>query len=40
MGLYIAKEVCVNLGHEIEIESTVNEGTVVTVKMSISKGVS
>ncbi|MGH4123640.1 MAG: sensor histidine kinase [Clostridium sp.] len=40
MGLYIVKEVCVNLGHEIEIESTVNEGTVVTVKMSISEGVS
>jgi signal transduction histidine kinase len=35
MGLYISKEICVNLGHEIEIESTVNEGTKVTIKFKI-----
>lgn len=35
MGLYITKEVCKNLGHEIEIESTVNEGTTVTIKFKI-----
>ncbi|MBU3093486.1 sensor histidine kinase [Clostridium sp. CF011] len=34
MGLYIAKEVCVNLGHAIEIESTVHEGTVVTIRFT------
>lgn len=32
MGLYITKEVCKNLGHEVEIESVVNEGTMVTIK--------
>ena len=32
MGLYIAKEVCVKLGHSIEIKSTANEGTVVTIR--------
>jgi len=32
MGLYITKEVCKNLGHEVDIESTVNEGTKVTIK--------
>lgn len=32
MGLYITKEVCKNLGHEVEIESIVNEGTIVTIK--------
>ncbi|AZV55145.1 sensor histidine kinase [Clostridium sp. AWRP] len=31
MGLYIAKEVCKNLGHEIEIESKISEGTKVTI---------
>ncbi|SHJ42895.1 Signal transduction histidine kinase [Clostridium amylolyticum] len=31
MGLYITKEACKNLGHEVEIESTVNEGTEVTI---------
>lgn len=35
MGLYITKEVCKNLGHEIEIESAVNEGTTVTIKFKI-----
>lgn len=32
MGLYIIKEVCKNLGHEVTIESIVNEGTKVTIK--------
>ncbi|WP_055666160.1 sensor histidine kinase [Desnuesiella massiliensis] len=32
MGLYITKEVSKNLGHEVEIQSTVNEGTMVTMK--------
>jgi len=35
MGLYISKEVCKNLGHEMEIESTVNEGTKVKIKFRI-----
>ncbi|AJA47079.1 sensor histidine kinase [Clostridium pasteurianum DSM 525 = ATCC 6013] len=32
MGLYITKEICKNLGHVLEIESVVNEGTRVTIK--------
>jgi signal transduction histidine kinase len=32
MGLYITREVCKNLGHKVEIESTVNKGTKVTIK--------
>lgn len=32
MGLYISKEVCVNLGHKIEITSTTNKGTMVTIR--------
>lgn len=32
MGLYITKEICNSLGHEVEIESIVNEGTKVTIK--------
>ncbi|SFB02716.1 sensor histidine kinase [Clostridium frigidicarnis] len=32
MGLYITKEVCKNLGHEVTIESIVNEGTKVIIK--------
>jgi len=35
MGLYIAKEVCKHLGHEIEIKATVNEGTNVTITFKI-----
>lgn len=35
MGLYITKEVCKNLGHEVEIESIVNEGTKVTINFKI-----
>ncbi|WP_032122830.1 sensor histidine kinase [Clostridium amazonitimonense] len=35
MGLYITKEVCKKLGHDIDIESTVNEGTKVTIKFKI-----
>ncbi|AWI03065.1 sensor histidine kinase [Clostridium drakei] len=31
MGLYIVKEVCKNLGHKVEIESNINEGTKVTI---------
>ncbi|NMM65835.1 HAMP domain-containing histidine kinase [Clostridium sp. P21] len=34
MGLYIAKEVCKNLGHEIEIESKINEETKVTISFN------
>lgn len=32
MGLYLAKEICEKLGHELTIQSEVNEGTTVTVK--------
>lgn len=32
MGLYLAKEICEKLGHELLIASEVNQGTVVTVK--------
>ncbi|MBU5591260.1 sensor histidine kinase [Clostridium sp. MSJ-4] len=35
MGLYITKEVCKKLGHDIDIESTVNEGTKVTIRFKI-----
>lgn len=38
MGLYITKEVSKNLGHEVEIESTVNEGTMVTIKFKKANG--
>ncbi|MFT4416133.1 HAMP domain-containing histidine kinase [Fredinandcohnia humi] len=31
MGLYLAKEICEKLGHRIEIESIVNEGTIVRI---------
>ncbi|KQL55053.1 hypothetical protein AN964_17095 [Heyndrickxia shackletonii] len=31
MGLYLAKQICEKLGHRIEIESTVNEGTTVRI---------
>lgn len=34
MGLYITKMVCKNLGHEVDIESIVNEGTKVTIKFN------
>lgn len=37
MGLYITKEVCKNLGHQIEIESTLNEGTTVTIKFKMEE---
>lgn len=37
MGLYITKEVCENLGHEIEVESTINKGTTVTIKFSLKE---
>jgi len=35
MGLYISKEVCVNLGHKIEITSTSDKGTMVTIRFKI-----
>ncbi|MPQ30949.1 HAMP domain-containing histidine kinase [Clostridium estertheticum] len=35
MGLYISKEVCVNLGHKIEITSTADKGTMVTIRFKI-----
>lgn len=38
MGLYITKEVSKNLGHQVEIESTVNEGTIVTIKFKKANG--
>lgn len=31
MGLYISKKICEELGHKIEIESILNEGTTVTI---------
>ncbi len=34
MGLYIAKEVCKRLGHELEIESAVGQGTTVSILFS------
>lgn len=36
MGLYITKEVCRNLDHEVEIESNINEGTKVTIIFKIA----
>lgn len=32
MGLYITREVCKNLDHDIKIHSVINEGTMVTIK--------
>jgi two-component system, OmpR family, sensor histidine kinase YxdK len=31
MGLYLAKEVCEKLGHELEIESEVGKGTIISI---------
>ena len=31
MGLYISKEVCNNLGHNIEVTSEINKGTQVSI---------
>ena len=31
MGLYLAKEICEKLGHELQIESEVGKGTIVTI---------
>ncbi|MEH7331415.1 sensor histidine kinase [Neobacillus drentensis] len=31
MGLYLVKQICEKLGHRIEIESTLNEGTIVRI---------
>jgi|HigsolmetaAR203D_1030402.scaffolds.fasta_scaffold00490_25 signal transduction histidine kinase len=31
MGLYLVKEICIRLGHRVEIESKVGEGTAVTL---------
>ena len=31
MGLYLAKEICEKLGHELAITSEVGKGTIVTV---------
>jgi len=31
MGLYLAKEICEKLGHELNITSEVGKGTIVTV---------
>lgn len=31
MGLYLVKQICEKLGHQIEIESTVNKGTTVRI---------
>ncbi|GED18705.1 sensor histidine kinase [Kurthia gibsonii] len=31
MGLYLAQEICTKLGHKLTIESTVGEGTTITV---------
>jgi len=38
MGLYIIKEVSQKLEHEVEIQSTVNEGTMVTMKFKKANG--
>ncbi|WP_027623779.1 sensor histidine kinase [Clostridium lundense] len=35
MGLYITKQVCNNLGHEIEVESTVDVGAKITIKFKV-----
>src|SRR5690606_13448253 len=34
MGLYIAKEVCAKLGHELTLESAVGQGTTVSILFS------
>ncbi|KLU63278.1 sensor histidine kinase GraS [Peptococcaceae bacterium CEB3] len=34
MGLYLVKEVCAHLGHEVAVSSTVGEGTAVTLTFS------
>jgi len=31
MGLYLTKQICEKLGHRIEIESTINKGTIVRI---------
>lgn len=36
MGLYLAKEICTKLGHKMEIESEVNQGTTVTIHFKYS----
>jgi len=38
MGLYIIKEISQKLEHEVEIQSTVNEGTIVTIKFKKANG--
>lgn len=38
MGLYIIKEISQKLEHEVEIQSTVNEGTIVTIKFEKANG--
>lgn len=35
MGLYLAKEICERLGHLLTIESTVGEGTTITVTFNL-----
>lgn len=37
IGLYLCKQVCNNLGHDIKAESVVDEGTVITIDLSRSK---
>jgi two-component system, OmpR family, sensor histidine kinase YxdK len=31
MGLFLVKQICDNLGHQVEIESTVNKGTTIRI---------
>ena len=37
MGLYLTKEICTRLGHEINIESEPNQGTIVRISFTVPK---
>ncbi|MNI89654.1 hypothetical protein D3C73_1470810 [compost metagenome] len=38
MGLYIAKQVCVKLGHGLEAESVQGRGTIMTLSFLTGRG--
>lgn len=37
IGLYLCKRICANLGHTIKAESTVDEGTIITIDLAQTK---
>lgn len=39
MGLYLAKQVCLRLGHKLEVSSVLGEGTVVTLTIPRAAGI-